>query len=89
MSCNVCRFLVPCADCIGKVKRELCHSCDGPITDFVLISRAVRLSFQRKYSEEIISNALIEALQEYGFVKPMEESGTSVHSGWDELWAPS
>ena len=81
-NCTVCQPCLPCANCIGKAKHELCHGCDGPITDFVLISRAIRLGFQRKYSEEIVSNALIEALQEYQFVTTPVDMGVVDNSGW-------
>lgn len=85
-NCTACQPCLPCANCVGKAKHELCHGCDGPITDFVLISRAVRLGFAQKYSEEIISNALIEAMQEYGFVKPVEDSGWADYSNCQFIW---
>lgn len=56
---------------IAVVKGELCHGCDGPITSFVLISRAARLAIKNhaipNYAE-VIANALDDALQEYGYL---------------------
>lgn len=56
-----------CAN-IARAKREIDHGCDGPLTAFVLISRAARLAERRKYDSEAIANALLESLTEYGWI---------------------
>ncbi len=58
-------------DSVDKAKRLLNHGTDGPITPFVLITRANILSFTSDYTEEItfIANALDELLTEYGWLK--------------------
>ena len=48
------------------IEDELMHGHDGPVTEFVIISRAVDLALNNSYSyelSELYSNALIEALQ--------------------------
>lgn len=59
--------VVPCKcdDCIhiARAKHDIDHGCDGPITAFVLISRACRLVEKRKYDSETIANALHAALR--------------------------
>lgn len=67
-SCSVCTSVSPCVSCIAKAKHELCHLCDGPLTDFVLISRAMRLATSQKVAPVVVSNALFDALQEYGYL---------------------
>lgn len=71
-SCAVCgcsiRFTA-CEACIKNAKEELSHGCDGPITDFVLISRACRLAASGKFGAPEVANALDEVLREYGFLK--------------------
>ncbi len=60
---------------IDAIKEQLNHGCDGPITPFVLISRAIRLATNAPYIEgysghpENIANALDELLTEYGWLK--------------------
>ena len=66
--CANCQPCVPCVECIEKAKSELTHGCDGPITDFVIISRGCFLLEKGKFSADIVSNAIAEALQEYGFM---------------------
>jgi len=55
------------------------YGCDGPITDFVIISRGCELLSKGKFNAEIVSNAIAEALQEYGFLRtdnPIYETGS-------------
>lgn len=71
--CIHCKPHMPCVGCINEAKEKLLHGCDGPITDFVIISRGCHLQTTEKYSgkngADIISNAIAEALQEYGYLK--------------------
>ncbi len=58
---------------VNQVKDKLNHGCDGPITPFVLISRAIQLAAENDgeafaYAENI-ANALDELLTEYGWLK--------------------
>ena len=71
--CENCRPCVPCLSCINKAKKELTHGCDGPITDFVIISRGCFLLEKSKFNATIVSNAIAEALQEWGFMSRNNE----------------
>ncbi len=53
---------------IQQIKDRLNHGCDGPITPFVLISRATMLASSRTEFPENIANALDELLTEYGWL---------------------
>lgn len=44
------------------------HGCDGPITPFVLIMRAIELAQSGKVPASIVGNALHEKLTEYGWL---------------------
>lgn len=77
--CKACVPHTPCIPCIAKAKRLLDHRCDGPITAFVLISRACELSDQRQFPPSVAANALNELLQEYGFLdndSPVYQTGS-------------
>lgn len=52
---------------VEAVKNELGHHCDGPITAFVLICRAIE--YANETNKDIIAEALNELLVEYGFMK--------------------
>ncbi len=55
---------------IDAIKERLNHGCDGPITPFVLISRAINLAYgQSGEHAENIANALHELLIDYGWLK--------------------
>jgi hypothetical protein len=66
---------------IALIKAELCHGCDGPITAFVLIHRAIALTaknhaepyYTTAYYVEAVANALDDALQEYGYLSSQTE----------------
>lgn len=45
-----------------EVYHELLSQCDGPVTPFVAISRAIELAYANTYNVEEISNALSDAL---------------------------
>lgn len=66
-----------CMSCINSAKRLLTHTCDGPVTDFVIIARGTRLVAQG-VSPRIAANAIIEALQEHGMLKdvPVRDVGS-------------
>lgn len=52
---------------VETVKNELGHHCDGPITAFVLIGRAI--DHTNETNKEVVAEALYELLVEYGFMK--------------------
>ena len=52
---------------IETTKNELSHCCDGPITAFVLIGRAI--DHANETNKDIVAEALYELLVEYGFMK--------------------
>ncbi len=56
---------------IDAIKEQLNHGCDGPITPFVLISRACLFAQETKDPVKAmdIANALNELLTEYGWLK--------------------
>lgn len=66
--CSSCRPCMPCVKCVNSAKDELTHGCDGPITDFVIISRGCILLEKSKFNAKIVSNAIAESLQEWGFM---------------------
>ena len=61
-------------DLILEAKDVLNHICDGPITQFVLISRAMATRVQCKYSASVVANALYELLLEYNWLKSEDET---------------
>jgi hypothetical protein len=73
-SCSVCSGTVTysaCSNCIASAQHELEHGSDGPITSFVLIARATRLAASGKFGASEVANALAQALEEYGYTKPV------------------
>lgn len=51
---------------------ELTHGCDGPLTPFVILDRAIRLARTetgKSFSSDTIANALYEALDKYGWIE--------------------
>jgi hypothetical protein len=58
---------------IGKVMHEISHGCDGPVTCFVLISRATELAASGRFSAEAVANGLSEALSEFGYLSKAGE----------------
>lgn len=47
---------------IEDAKSDIAHRCDGPVTDFVMVSRAVALAADGKHDREAVANALYELL---------------------------
>lgn len=47
---------------ITEVYNDLLSQCDGPVTRFVAISRAIELAYAKTFDSETISNALSDAL---------------------------
>lgn len=62
-----------CPACTNKAKQKMAHGCDGPITDFVVISRGCELLANGEFGSKEIANAIAETLQEWGFM-PRENS---------------
>lgn len=67
--CEKCRPCVPCNSCISEVIKKLIHGYDGPVTDFVIISRGCQLLADGKFSSEIVANAIKEALDVFETVE--------------------
>jgi hypothetical protein len=59
---------------IAAAKHEICHATDGPVTDFVIISRGCRLI--GKYTAEVVANAIDEALREFGHLNANANANT-------------
>ena len=57
-----------------EIREYLENRCDGPLTPFVMISRAMETHIQCKYTASDIANALYESLLEYGWVSPDEDN---------------
>lgn len=53
---------------ISKVKHSIKHRCDGPVTCFVLISRAAKLAAKGEFTAEAVANGLSECLTEFGYL---------------------
>lgn len=47
---------------ITEVYNHLVSQCDGPVTRFVVIARAIEWAYARTFDPETISNALSDAL---------------------------
>jgi len=58
---------------IQRVKNEISHLCDGPVTAFVLMSRACKLAEKGTFDSEVVANGLHAALLELGFTDPEED----------------
>jgi len=59
----------PIIDKITKAQLEIGNTCDGPITPFVLISRAVTKAHESDtYDPETIADALYNLLDSWGFL---------------------
>lgn len=67
-NCKACKPCMPCLTCVAHTVEVLTHGTDGPITDFVLISRAMKLAASQRVSPEIVANALNDALVSYGWL---------------------
>src|SRR5690242_6279300 len=48
----------------NNLKKEIAHQTDGPVTDFVAISRAIELAYNQKAQPSEIANALSEVLED-------------------------
>jgi len=48
---------------IQKASSDLMHATDGPVNKITVIHRALELAEYKKYSLDVISNALLEALE--------------------------
>jgi hypothetical protein len=48
---------------VEQLKSDYLDSTDGPVDEFVVLSRGVRSAYNREADAETISNALAEALQ--------------------------
>jgi hypothetical protein len=54
---------------LAMAQHDITHTIDGPITAFVLISRAIELARNNdKYSTECLSDALWNSLDAWGFL---------------------
>jgi hypothetical protein len=54
---------------ISRARRQITHNGDGPITPFVLISRACELSRRGEVPAEVAANALHEELSDRCWLK--------------------
>jgi hypothetical protein len=55
---------------VAKVKEDINHVCDGPVTELVAICRALTAArVNDKMDEQIIAEALIEVLKDYGYME--------------------
>ena len=51
-----------------QAKSYIANRCDGPITSFVMVSRAMEPHMRRKYTASELANALHELLVEFGWL---------------------
>lgn len=62
-------------DKINFIRSGIAHVTDGPITPFVLISRAMRMASDRRaFNSEDVANALHEELSERGWIVDDEDA---------------
>ena len=57
---------------IHSIKQHLNHRCDGPVTTFVLISRAME-AVKGGGDPEEVANALYEEMRDLGALSPDED----------------
>ena len=50
---------------IENIKSDLTHQCDGPVTKYVVISRAIELVGNSLYDPKFITDALDEVLEDF------------------------
>jgi hypothetical protein len=50
-------------------RETIAHICDGPLTPFVLISRAVELAGGKQSPDDPVANALYDALKDAGWLR--------------------
>jgi hypothetical protein len=62
-----------------EYRAQIAHGCDGPLTAFVLISRATDLAANPDSDREKVANALYEELTARGFLS--EEGGYTEYPG--------
>lgn len=43
---------------VSEARAQIAHTCDGPVTSFVLISRAVELAAKGTFQPDVIAEAL-------------------------------
>lgn len=61
---------------IHDIRVALRFGSEGPLTPFVLISRAARIASDRRaFNAEDVANALYEELTEIGWLIPNEDAG--------------
>lgn len=73
---------------IADAKRLLDHGTDGPITAFVLISRATALAAEHPAYAEIIANALHECLVEFRWLRSEDDVRMPAAAwGGEESWS--
>lgn len=60
---------------IGQAQEAIGHHCDGPITPYVLISRAIELE---GHDKDIVADALYNLLEAYGFLNDTTDNDQGV-----------
>lgn len=84
-----CRDNVPTvlAMNLADAKHALDHGTDGPITAFVLISRATTLAAAHPAHAEVVANALYECLTEYSWLRAEDDVVVPARWGGEESWS--
>lgn len=54
---------------VGQASCAISHNTDGPVTDFVMISRAVELAAKGVFQPDVLAEALHNELTERGFLR--------------------
>lgn len=58
--------MTPTEEQIRRAYEDITHGCDGPITTFVLIGRAIELASKKSHNNDALANALVQALDAWG-----------------------
>lgn len=58
---------------IDAARAEIAHRCDGPITSYVLIARALQAAAQGRHGYEALANGLDAELRERGYLVEGED----------------
>jgi hypothetical protein len=58
---------------IQAARNDIAHRCDGPITGFVLICRALEAAAAGTHDPESMANALHIELEQRGYLRPGDD----------------
>ena len=67
-------MLYPIHEEISLASVAICNKCDGPVTPFVILNRAMECAKSGEFSPEALANAVWETYQTWGVVRDIDDS---------------